>query len=253
MTTEKKTKVLCCPDTHGDFEATTQCINRFLKKEFDYLVFLGDEVDHWTRKDGDMMRNVNIMIPIKKMFPDRVILLHSNHTYPYFLEDPEEYRCSGFRQTLYPALHALIFPERRLWQYAFGIKNHLFTHAGVSLNWYLANYKTLLSTAKRMGIETITAQNLWLILEGVGQTSNAPILHTVGAKRGGMDSDHGGPLWADKEELLNSPLVGYAQIVGHNNVNHITRIYPHKKRSESTSITFTDCLHAKTQFLELEI
>ena len=251
--TNTKTKVLVVSDLHGQYDLATKCLNRFLKKEFDYIVFLGDEVDHWTRKDGDMMRTLHVIVPIKKMFPDRVILLHSNHTYPYFLENNDGYRCSGYRPSLYPALHAFLFPERRLWQYAFGIKNHLFTHAGVSLNWYLANYNILSATAKRMGIETITAQNLWLILEGVGQTSNSPILHTIGKARGGMDSDHGGPLWCDKTELIDSPLVGYAQVVGHSPVSFIQRIYPHKKRSESTSVTFTDCLHTKIQFLELEI
>ena len=193
---------------------------------------------------------------MKKAYPDKIILLIGNHDEPYFHHETDGYRCSGFRPDLHRALSHVLIPQKDIFQYAYGIGNYLFTHAGISQDWYLKHFDILNKWAKRMEINIENIEDLWLVLNAIDKTSNKFILHEVGPERGGMDSEFGGPLWCDMKEIITScPLFGLNQVVGHTNQPFISRIHTfgNNYRYDNTSVTFIDCLSHRRQFLTLNI
>jgi len=67
-------KVVFVGDTHGDFEATSKVIERYLKPE-NKLVFLGDYVDRGPAS----LENINFLLEQKLEHPDSIFLLMGNH------------------------------------------------------------------------------------------------------------------------------------------------------------------------------
>ena len=79
-------------------------------------------------------------------------------------------------------------------------------------------------------------------------------LFEVGFERGGWDQKMtGGPFWIDKSRLLENPLRGYHQIVGHTPVETVEHYNPYED-DEDTSVTFCDCIErGDGSFYTLEI
>ena len=67
-------KVVFVGDTHGDFEATSKVIERYLKPGIK-LVFLGDYVDRGLAS----LENINFLLQQKIEHPDNLFLLMGNH------------------------------------------------------------------------------------------------------------------------------------------------------------------------------
>ncbi len=71
-------RVLFVGDTHGDLYSTMAVARRFLREGYDLAVFLGDYVDRGAEQVG----NMNFVLSLKTVYPDRVILLRGNHETP---------------------------------------------------------------------------------------------------------------------------------------------------------------------------
>jgi predicted phosphodiesterase len=249
-------KILCVGDIHGRHELITEAFNTFITGKYDKIIFLGDYADSYDRTDSDILRCFNILLQMKKTYHEQVILLIGNHDEPYFHHDTQGYKCSGFRPTLHRSLSHVLIPQRTSFSYAHGISNFLFTHAGVSMDWYLKHFKTLSKWADRMEIDLTDVNDFWIVLNNISTTSSKYVLHEIGPDRGGTESEFGGPLWCDKEEILTrGPLIGLNQVVGHTSQHFITRVhvFEDNKRYENTSVTFIDCLSYRHQFLTLNI
>ena len=67
-------RVVFVGDTHGDFEATSKVIDRYLKPG-NGLVFLGDYVDRGPAS----LENINFLLQQKIKHPDNLFLLMGNH------------------------------------------------------------------------------------------------------------------------------------------------------------------------------
>jgi len=67
-------RVVFVGDTHGDFEATSKVIERYLKPG-NKLVFLGDYVDRGPAS----LENINFLLQQKLEHPDSIFLLMGNH------------------------------------------------------------------------------------------------------------------------------------------------------------------------------
>lgn len=91
-------------------------------------------------------------------------------------------------------------------QYAFQIERFLFTHAGISEEWFTNAFKAI----RREEVA-------WQLNHCTNEQKES--LHYCGVNRGGSYS-HGGIFWADKEEFIH-PLEEYIQFVGHNRVQNI--------------------------------
>jgi hypothetical protein len=65
-----------------------------------------------------------------------------------------------------------------------------------------------------------------------------PIFH-VGRWRHGRDKV-GGPLWLDRNEMKNKPIIGYHQIVGHTPTKKDKIVRIDNFKDKNTSITYCD-------------
>jgi protein phosphatase len=73
-----KGDILAVGDTHGDFGATKYIVNLWKDEHIDNLVFLGDYVDRGEQQ----LENINFLLALKLLYPDRVVLLRGNHETP---------------------------------------------------------------------------------------------------------------------------------------------------------------------------
>jgi serine/threonine-protein phosphatase PP1 catalytic subunit len=96
-------------DTHGDFRTAAAIIKLFFEENFNYLFFLGDYVD---RGFGDMqIKLVNLLLHLKKTFPQKIYLLRGNHEWNYI---NAEY---GFKDAVFQNLDSYEFKEIIYQQY----------------------------------------------------------------------------------------------------------------------------------------
>ncbi len=227
-------KVVVIPDVHG--KSTWK---EAFHIEADLFVFLGDYVDSFDTKGEDILSNLEEILFIKKTMPDKVVLLLGNHDIGYMYHP--FFRCSGFRPEMLDSLKIIFNENQDEFKVAHQIGNHLFTHAGVSRNWF-KKWGKILEEYQEYG-------NLAEVFNILNQTHLRDILHEVGARRGGDRYDHGGITWADKMETYDNLIPNYVQIVGHSKVSEI-KTYEFNNNSK---IYYTDCLDKKVEFLTLEI
>ena len=124
-------KILTIPDTHGK-----SSWKNVFDTNYDYIVFLGDYVDDFPpTTDNQILDNLFEIVEIKKLYPDKVILIWGNHEMPY-LFNPNMYYCTGFRISMFPVLHQYLNLNRKLFQYSFQYKNYIWTHGGIHKGWW---------------------------------------------------------------------------------------------------------------------
>ncbi len=66
-------------DLHGDFGAALHVVTLWKKRNFDFLIFLGDYVD----RGDQQMETINWLLALKLLYPERVFLLRGNHETPF--------------------------------------------------------------------------------------------------------------------------------------------------------------------------
>lgn len=250
-----KQKVLCVGDLHGRHELAALAVDTFERENYDKLIFHGDYADGEC-SDEDILKTFSIVMYARAKYKEKVIPLIGNHDEPYFHSNPKEYICPGYRPSVHRALHPIISPKYKDFFYAYGIKNFLFTHAGVSQSWFLKHFDILELWAGRMDLDITEVSDIHEVIDNIKFTSDKYILHEIGPDRGGFAADFGGPLWCDKTEMMEQgPLIGLNQVVGHTAQHYITRhhVFEGDKRYENTSVAFIDCLAYRHQFLTLEI
>ena len=188
------------------------------------VVFLGDYLDPYRYvHKGKLLDNLRAIMQLKRDRPEDVVLLLGNHDLHYFCEEA----CVGTRFDMEIAADAskLFLDNIHLFQYAFQDGEYLFTHAGVSQEWFDNDF---CGDAARPIADQLNNP----------AADQVPALLRVGYARGGRACDTGGIFWADKSEL-EEPLYGFTQIVGHNRVAEVTEhTCPGGGR-----IVFCDCLH----------
>ncbi len=202
------------------------------------VVFLGDYVDSFKRSDDVILDNLQAIITLKKSYPEKIVLLLGNHDVQY-LHFPKYY-CPGFRASIQPELTKLFTENRDLFQIAYQRRNFIFTHAGISNQWWRAlrcsfTYHILCHTGDTIA-DTINRIER--------ETQNSSIF-AYSRYRTGHDSD-GGPLWADMVETWTDSLNGYHQFVG-----HTPQGQPIASVSRGKSITYLDILHKQIYFHEI--
>jgi len=140
-------------------------------------------------------------------------------------------------------LNELFTTNQNLFQYAFQVKNYLWTHAGVHRGWYQFNIeqqKYIIRDGHKLEwLELEKDGNVADILNFCFEAKHQP-LFDCGFYRGGR-AKVGGPLWADKIEVYKKPLDGYHQIVGHTRIKEIKHY--NQYANKNTTVTFLDCMH----------
>ena len=194
---------------------------------YEKIIFLGDYVDSFDISDDQILNNLLDILEFKKSYPNKVILLLGNHDLQY-LFNYDQYGCSGYRPQMYSQLYDIYNGNKKSFQMSYQIDDTIWTHAGIHQTWYDQRF----SIFARDYPDLTLSEQLNLAFSKFNYYS----LNDVGHRRGGH-SNVGGPFWCDREELSNNPLKGYNQIVGHNRVKFLTKIYKHNKE-----IVFIDTL-----------
>jgi predicted MPP superfamily phosphohydrolase len=230
-------KILTIGDLHG--ENTWKDLSFDL---YDKVVFIGDYVDSFTESDEDISSNLINIIEIKKKNTEKVELLLGNHDIQY-LYPVGRYRCSGYRPSMQITLQTLFEENKELFQIAYQYKNYLWTHAGVSNGWYGRFWQeTNELLFSKFEVSTIAEK-----LNRAYYTRFIDTIMAVGRSRSGT-CKFGGPLWADKSELIDTFILELHQIAGHSPIAKIITI----SDRDNSSITFVDCLGSELDFYEIE-
>lgn len=210
--------------------------------EYEKIVFIGDYVDSFDKRDTEILKNLEEIIEFKTWYPDKVVLLKGNHDVMY-MEYPRE-NCSGLRVSMVHALRAIFSDNSDLFQLAYQNKNYLWTHAGMSVSWMNWCVKRGMDFKGMLQNYFNYADILNEMEKGNWKTE----LYVAGKYNGGFDP-LGGVIWARKPEIINNIPEGLHQIVGHTPCKDIETYTV----NENTSITYVDVLEQGTIFYEHDI
>jgi predicted MPP superfamily phosphohydrolase len=197
---------------------------------FDKVIFVGDYVDSFDVTGVVQKHNLLEIIELKKQYPNKVILLLGNHDVQY-MHFPN-YRCSGFQSVLSIDYTQIFRENRELFQAAYQIGNNIWTHAGIHIGWYNEYCKKYQELHPEMTLADILNHDYEL---------NKPWIFVVGHLRGGRHNV-GGPLWLDRRQLWNKPILDYHQIVGHTRITDGSGFKYNDNFNGDTSVTCIDLL-----------
>jgi hypothetical protein len=185
-------------------------------------VFLGDYLDPYEEIENTVLvNNLKEIIRFKQEHDEDTILLLGNHDLHYFTDKIEQ--STRFEFDIRDEVAKLFRDNISLFQFAYQEENCVFTHAGISQQWFIHDFKGNIN-------------------KNIADQLNSPLpeqekaIYQCGWMRGGMPNANGGIFWADIHEL-DKPLQGYTQIVGHNRVSDIT-----DWAKNGVRIIFCDCL-----------
>jgi predicted MPP superfamily phosphohydrolase len=210
-------------DLHGNDDW-----QRIRPDNYDIIIFLGDYLDSAFVEDTEMLNNLDEITAFRKAYPDKVKLLLGNHEISYLFP---AYRATGFRHYIARQVQTRLKKNAHLFQVAFQYKNYLWTHAGIQSEYYL---QKILPQVRE------TDENLASTLNRLYKEKYSPLFE-VGPERGGGRNATGGPFWLHSTRLLENPLKGYHQIVGHTPVETIQHVNPFENDND-TSVTLCDCI-----------
>jgi hypothetical protein len=215
-------KIVVIGDVHG-LRTWEQVVEKHPNCKY---VFLGDYNDPYGHaiSDEEVLDNFRRIIDFKLAHMEDVVLLLGNHDMHY---KDTEIAAIGSRYNVEIAFDLMMLYDdySHCFQNAHQEGKLLFTHAGVSEEWFVDAFQA--ATKKEAA---------WQLNHCVDKQEEA--LHRCGVQRGGP-FPYGGIFWADKTEFEH-PLQGYVQIAGHNRVDSIEI----KRDSDypESSIMFCDCL-----------
>jgi len=241
-------KILIIGDIHGRTNWKSH-----IDDSHDKIIFVGDYVDSFDITGVEQKKNLEDIISFKLENFDRVELLIGNHDFSYMTMGTMT--CSGYQPEMLHDFYSLFTTEspneehnryRRfpLFNVAYQIDNHLFTHAGVHVGWYNFYATNAVFKQAEDGLRPILRdlENDGIISEYLNDIFNSGsfdnIFDMIGWMRGGC-SRIGSCIWVDIEHSRKKPLKGYHQYVGHTKTDEIKK---YERHGGETSITFLDTL-----------
>ena len=207
----------------GDVHGLSEWKPIVRKHEGCRIVFLGDYLDPYEYVPRrQLLQNLCEIMSLKEKHPDKVVLLLGNHDLHYFCDNAV--LGSRFDFQIEKEASQLFLRNIGLFQYAYQEDNWIFTHAGISRQWFDNDFQGNFDEPIDRQLNHPCADQL-------------PALFRVGLARGGKCGSMGGIFWADIEEL-KEPLPGFIQVVGHNRVDDVTE----HVGTGGGKIIFCDCL-----------
>ena len=222
-------KTLVCGDLHTKYHIFEKV--KSLSEDYETVVFLGDYVDEWHSAPAASYNLVQSLIEWKKVEPKKVVLLLGNHDVSEWLGG--EYMCSGYNYSVSSFVSPLFENNKKLFQVAYASDDILYTHAGVTKQWWKSIGHRKCKSAD--GYAKILNK---IDLLNTNDKYKAKVLAWAGVSRGGSHTPS--PMWADKSDLENDDIGNIIQVVGHTPVEHI--IYD---SNDDRTLIFCDT-HSKT-------
>jgi predicted phosphodiesterase len=191
------------------------------------VIFVGDYVDSFSYTDIEIRENLLEIIDLKKRYPDQVVLLIGNHDIQYMNPSPKS-RCSGFRSTMLHDLYDIFKENRSLFQFAHYESDVegdqvLWTHAGVTNGWFgelLDSVRHKNYRFKDLFEEILNREYKIDEILNLAFDVNIDLIYNVDQESGGIDLN-ASPIWVRPKTLIEDPLFGYDQVVGHTPVMDI--------------------------------
>lgn len=110
------------------------------QSDADKIVFVGDYFDSYdveTEKPiysaAEQLFNFNEIIELKKLFPNKFVLLIGNHDAHYF--PGMRGQTAGFQEKHATFIQMALEENKHLLQAAYATDRYLFSHAGITANW----------------------------------------------------------------------------------------------------------------------
>jgi len=217
-------KICVVPDIHGT-EHWKKIKSPEMIAQFEKIVMLGDEFDHWTIGHNRQMSNAQQIMKFKIKNPEKVCLCWSNHAISYYLDE----RCSGYQYQHAFDIEEFYRQHKRFFDVVYIFDNWIFSHAGVSDEWM-----------RSCGINDLKEINDLF-------RSRPNFFRWVGPDNFG-DNFNEGPLWIRPAALRETAIGSYNQIVGHTENSELPRIFESK---QNTKIVCIDS-HQHDNLIELD-
>lgn len=205
----KQMKLIAIGDIHGRRQ-WREVVEKSL--EADKIIFVGDYFDtHESISPGTQLRNFYEILKFKRENKEKLVMLTGNHDFHYLTVDQ---RYSGYQDKYEHDIRKALedgLSDGSL-QMAFGVKDWLFTHAGVTKSWADAN--------GILGKEDVAGAINGLFVRHPRAFNFTP----------GVTGDPYGeditqtPIWVRPNSLIDDRLPGYKQVVGHTRQSVITEI-----------------------------
>lgn len=198
-------KTLIVPDVHG-----RPFYKPVLQNTEDKIIFLGDYTDPYAYEGYTTDDSINAMMEIFSFAqdnPSRIILLLGNHDYPYFI-NRRGYARYDWRNA--KKLHEIFMEFKDLFKIAYWDENTetLFTHAGVTMDWWKDYEFPINPSGKEM------EKLLNNLLEVKDFNGEFDPLEQIGRARGGY-SRYGSCIWAHVTEHAEEEQLPIKQIAAH--------------------------------------
>jgi hypothetical protein len=237
-------RTLIIGDGHDKWTTITPLIDKIVGRyDVNRIVLMGDLLNDWSISAVDELREIKHLHDWISSQTIRVDVLAGNHD-AYYLLDASDHsygadevwnQSPGHHYEFRGDVHELLTRLPRPIQASTVIhSNHedwLLSHAGVTSTWFQLH----LDGTKRDPEKISHDVNRML------EVSDWDQLYTIGVGRGGRSTPS--PLWADKKELLDDPLPGISQIVGHTPVPTVEEWMRHKDEGTSRwPIVFVDTM-----------
>lgn len=201
------------------------------EKDADKFIFIGDYFDSFSVPYIKQRDNFKDIVKFKMENPDKIILLIGNHDYHYLPFVDEHY--SGYQNDNKDKIGELLNSCRYIMQIAYQYKDWLFTHAGVTEEWYTTRVCDDID-------DTDVAQHIndmFMALPNKFKFQASTPLDNYG------DSITQPPIWVRPRALISDKLGKWKQVVGHT----------HQKSIElGDDIYFIDTFDNCTEYLVIE-
>lgn len=190
-------RILCIGDIHAKTWLVPKVASLAPLVSIEKIVFLGDYLDDWNAGPADNELTAQQLVGFSKNTDYDSIFLWGNHDLSNILRG--EFICSGYRAVNVVAANII---DKLPLQFAFGVDNYIFTHAGITKKWL-----------KSVGLEVLNHEDSGEQLAEKINSLSSVCFNRTGPMRGGVDDPS--PVWTDLAELSQDIIPYVNQVVGH--------------------------------------
>ena len=188
----------------------------YQEEPVDRVIFIGDYFDSFDIPGLEQIHNFKEIIHYKKTNPQvEVVLLLGNHDMPYYPGFTDT-AISGYQHRMAPSIKQVIEENKEHLQMAYGFREYLFTHAGVSP----------LFMDREFGVDNWSKESIVVDLNEL--LRYRPSAFEFNGVDGSGDNTYQTPIWIRPRSLMRinkkhdkGLKKDYIQIVGHTHMKQL--------------------------------